>query len=87
MIIRAWFFKILKANLHKLESYPSNDSDASAVAAFTRKKTDLLNAARFPFLLSFLLNNEAVEIWGFKQKNHCYSDLFEEKTENKELTT
>lgn len=86
-ITRAWFFKILKANVHKLESCPSNDSEASAAAVFTRKKTDLREAARFLFLVSFLLNKKQRGNMSLQTKYYCYSDLFEEKTENQELTT
>lgn len=46
-------FQSTESKLHKLESCP--DSEASA-AGFTRKKTDLLNAAQFLFSLSFLLS-------------------------------
>lgn len=77
-ITRAWLFKILKANVHKLESCPSNDSEASAAAVFKRKKTDVREDAKFLFLVSFPLNKKRGNM-SLETKYFCYWDLFEEK--------
>lgn len=86
MIIRARFFKVLKANYTNLNLVPTVKL---LLLVSLERKLIYWTQHSSCFHFHFCLVNNEVEIWVLIQKkNHCYSDLFEEtKTENQEQHT